>query len=482
MSLFAKPKAVLWPHAKSFDLYLSRPDNNVFTLDINLWSPLSPTDAAALKQLFADQKIDSLTILVPDDVVFTKSFMYDSEITTIDKAEVIGLAESFINFKIDPEYIDYNLIPASGKTLILAHIFDKNKITSLEQNLSQHNLISKSFKSVSESLAAVISRDFPGEYFLLFPNSMAEFTLILARGKQVYLTSMVKGPELELQKIINYSKLYFPAPTTKIFVPAGQDIKIKSTTALEQTPYDQAQIATTMGQPSNLPLPVLSAIMETSPVNTNPSPPSGGPSMENKKNILPFIAVFLITAALASFIIWFVLNRNSTTAGESPSVTDITPTLVEAPPTEIPTPTLPEISKTLKLQVLNATEINGQAALLKEKLTQLGFTSIAVGNSKEKLTENKLAVKAASPEVAAWFQSQLAGYFEVVPTADLPATSSYDAVFYIGTKLESVSAAVSPAAEAEATVAPTAKVTTRVTGTITPTRRPSGTVTPTPEL
>jgi hypothetical protein len=188
--------------------------------------------------------------------------------------------------------------------------------------------------------------------------------------------------------------------------------------------------------------------------------------MENTKNILPFIAVFVITAALASIIIWFVLNKNSENTPETP-IAEVTPTIVQEIPTEAPTPTMAEISKTLKLQVLNATDINGQAAVLKEKLTKLGFTSIAVGNSKEKLTENKLQIKASQASASAYFVQELAGFFDVVPTTDLPESSTYDAVFSIGTKLE---------ATADSTTAPSQKTTITPSATAT---KSATTVTPT---
>jgi hypothetical protein len=191
--------------------------------------------------------------------------------------------------------------------------------------------------------------------------------------------------------------------------------------------------------------------------------------MENKKNILPIIAVFIFTAALASIIIWFVLNRNKT---ETPT-TDQTQieesaAITEAIPTEMPTPTptpmIVEVNKALKLQVLNATEINGQAATVKAELAALGFTSIAVGNSKEIATSNQVKLKASLSTASAYFQGKLDTTFPATYTTDLPASSQYDAVFIIGTDLSTGASAVS---------------TTTTTTTVTPTKAKT-TVTPTP--
>lgn len=485
MALFSKPRVVIWPKDNSVNIYLDRADNNIFSLDINLWKSCSESDLQALSTLFAEQGIDTATILIPDDVVFTKSFIYDSEITEIDKNEVIGLAKSFISFKISPEYINYDLIQSSGKTIIQARIFEKSKITALESNLHSLSLKSFSFESVSQSIANIISQKFSDQYFLIYPLDNSEYLLMLAANDSIYLTSIIKGKELEIQKLINYSKLYFPSMVSKIFIPSDLTADLIATTKLDKSPYSQTSFASEYKKTSNLPVPVLgvmvsksitTGIMNTSDTN------SSQPKMENKKNILPFIAVFVITAALASIIIWFVLNKNSENTPETPMVSDITPTIVMEVPTEAPVPTVAEISKTLKLQVLNATEINGQAAVLKEKLTKLGFTSIAVGNSKDKLTENKLQIKASQASASAYFVQELAGFFDVVPTTDLPESSTYDAVFSIGTKLDATTDTTTAPSQ-KTTVAPSATATksaTAVTPTVKVTATPTVKVTAAP--
>jgi hypothetical protein len=475
MSLFRKPKAVLWPKSNSVDLYLDKADNNIFTADVNLWQTSTEAKLQALNTLLQDNGISTCSILIPDDVVFTKSFIYDSEITSIDKNEVIGLAESFITFKIDPECIDYKLIPSAGKTIIQAHIFDQTKISVLETNLKALNLKSYSFESVSGSIAKIIASKYEGEYFLVYPQG-SEYILLLAKKDSVYLTSIIKGKELEVQKIINYSKLYFPAITTKFYVPADLGVEIISTNKLEKTPYSQSALASELKKASNIPLPVLGLLVSNDPqpaiINVTDNS-SSNQKMENKKNILPFVAVFFITAAIASIIIWFVLNKNNSTA-QDPVVDGQVPTEAVETPTAAPTIAEIEISKTIKLQVLNATDINGQAAVLKEKLTNLGFSSIAVGNSKDKLTENQIKLKKGST-YAAYFTKELVGFFDAVPTEDLPASATYDVVFYIGTKLD---ATATGASASTTTVTPT--VTKAASTKVTPTVKVTTTVTPTP--
>jgi len=107
MSLFAKPKAVLWVKRKSVNLYFDRKENNVFNWDLNLFEPHSVEDLAPLTAFLNQQGLKEGVVLVDDDVIITKSFIYDSVIKTIEKKEVISLAESFIPFKIDPQYLNY---------------------------------------------------------------------------------------------------------------------------------------------------------------------------------------------------------------------------------------------------------------------------------------------------------------------------------------------------------------------------------------
>jgi hypothetical protein len=186
--------------------------------------------------------------------------------------------------------------------------------------------------------------------------------------------------------------------------------------------------------------------------------------MEKNRNFLPFIGVFVGTAIIASIIIWFVLNRNNPTTIQNPATT-VTPTVAATVPTSAPVPTVAEISKKLKIEVLNGTDINGQAAVLKNVLTKLGFTSVAVGNSSSKSTVNTIQMKTTLSADANYFQQTLAGYFDAVPTTDLKTTSTYDVVFTIGTDL---SQGTPPAAD-----------TTTPVETSTPTATPKVTVAPT---
>ncbi|MDD4785276.1 MAG: LytR C-terminal domain-containing protein [Candidatus Shapirobacteria bacterium] len=452
MSLFSKPKLILWPKAKAVDLYIDRKENNTLTFDINLWQKCSDKDLEPLNLYFKQNKFDSVSVLIPDDIVFTKSFTYDTKIDTIDKKEVIGLAAGLVNFKIDPNALDYKITQVNDKTIIQSFIYDKPKLDQLKENLNIIGVKISQTTSVSTAISNSISSIYKQEFFLIYPLNDQEYTLLLSKNNSVYLTINLKGPSLDIQKIVNYSNFYFSSITKKIYIPEGHDLDIITTTEMDKTIYNESQIAQSLSKASNLPLPVLGEIStsithNTDIIGSSTNISSSPKNMENKKkNILPIIAVFIFTAALASVIIWFILNRNVSEI-ENPS--DMDQVSQNLTPTEIPTPTptTAEISKTIKIQVLNATDINGQAATLKTKLTDLGFESVAVGNAKTTATENSVQVKSAS--ISAYFESKLATDFPATYTEDLTSTSTYDAVFTIGTDLSSLKTATPTETEEE---------------------------------
>lgn len=452
MQIFAKPKVVIWPKSQTVEIYLNRKDNNTITFDLNLWEDTTEANLQPLEFYLKQNKISRCSVLIPDDIVLTKSFIYDTKIDSIEKKDVIGLAESFVSFKIDNDSIEYNLVQDTDKTLIQSRIFDKSKLDVFRSNISKLNLEVETMVPVSQSIAATISRIYDQEYFLVYPLKDTEYTLLLARADSVYLTNNIKGPSLDIQKTINYSNLYFNEATKKIFLPR-EDFEYNSTTKLDDTVFSDSQIAIRFSKPANLPLPVLGLLLDTNRQPTGiiktptseleVSPTSVKPMNAAKKNILPIVAVFVFTAAIASVIIWFVLNKNSTADIESP-VSQNQPQdvpVVEYFPTEIPepTPTLEPIDKDLKIQVLNATDINGQAATLKQRLAALGFTSIAVGNSNEKLSSNQVKTKPSLATQSAYFEENLD--FDATFASTLSETGTYDLVFMIGQDLSENSSA-----------------------------------------
>lgn len=448
MSLFRKPLPVLWPKQETVDLYFHQTTENIQTFDLNLWQPKTESDLAPLRNYFHQNKITQVKLLLSDDVALTKTFIYDSAISEIDKKEVALLAQSSVSFTVDPEYIDYHLTPKEDKTLIHATIFDKAKVDILRQNLTTLAIVTTTTLSTSAAITRIIATFDPSTYFLIYPLKPAEFVLLLAKGNSLYLSSIIKNTPSDLQKLINYSNLYFGAITNKLFVPEKLNLEVNTTTKMDHTQYDPHQIALNLKLPSNLPLPVLGALLQPSiitqkpaiinqsPVNSSPTPQN---TMEPKKSILPIVAVFIFTAAVASIILWFVFNRNSTSPAIESPASEQTPFPTQAPiatatPTALPTIPATSLNKNIKIQVLNATGINGQAAALKGDLVKLGFKSITTGNSTDPATSNLIKTKSKYASYAAYFASQMPD-FASATTDELPDTSTSDIVFVIGTRL-----------------------------------------------
>jgi len=459
MSLFSKPKLILWPKSKTVELYIDRKENNTLSFDLNLWQKCSDKDLESLSLYFKQNRFDLVSVLIPDDVVFTKSFTYDTKIETIDKKEVISLATGLVNFKIDSDALEYKITQVNDKTIIQSFIYDKPKLDQLKENLSVIGVKISQTTSVSTAVSNIISSIYKQEFFLIYPLNDQEYTLLLSKNNSVYLTINLKGPSLDIQKIVNYSNFYFSSLTKKIYIPEGRDLEIITTTEMDKTIYNESQIAQSLSKASNLPLPVLGEIStsithNTDIIGSSVNISSSKKNMENKKkNLLPIVAVFIFTAALASIIIWVILNRN-TSEIESPKETEIIETNITPTEIPLPTPTIAEISKTIKIQVLNATDINGQAATVKAMLTKLGFTNVAVGNAKTNATANSVSVKSAT--TSAYFESTLATDFPATYTTDLAKTATYDAVFTIGTDLSTDASAIIKTATPSVTKAPTA--------------------------
>ncbi len=473
---FFKHKIVLWPKKEASDVFIDQKDNNFFSFNLDLWSDRTDLELQPMLEFFKGQS-NRLSCLVPDDVTVTKSFIYDTKTETIDKKEIKALAENTIPFDMDTDYIDFQLDNSlADKTIIRAKITNPAKIKILQANLAKIGLIIEQYETVSQQITRVINSFYQQDYFLIYPLNTTESMLILARGNDVFLTSKLKGVTPDIQKIINYSPLYFGKLTNKLFVPHDILYQVKSTTKMESTMYQPSQIAQSLNMPVNYPLPIIGSLMTggSSPPKTvimNNTPLVQKPTMQPKKNIIPVILVFVITAAIASLVLWMVTKKNSAPVVENPTSDTITTQPTEPPvPTDTPVPTLAPVSKKLKIEVLNATSINGQAAKVKKELTDLGFTSVTIGNSTEKATQNELRLKATSSDAAPYFQQNLP-MFDNATVSSLSSTSTYDIVVVIGTDLSTTGSA--PSATDTSTVVPTKKVTPTPTKKLTPSPTPT---------
>lgn len=434
MSLFSKPKVVLWPKKDSLEIYFDKTDNNTLSFEIDLWQTQSSDSLQNLANFFQKNKISQLYVILDDTYVITKTFIYDSVITTLDPNEVITLAKDSVDFKISPESVTFDLEPDNERTLVRTRIFNQEKFLLLTSNLEKLGLKVLDYETLSSALAKLFTHFDNGQHFFFYPISAHDYVAILSNQGHVYLTSIIKKNLPELKKLLNYSQAFFANPKPTQYFP-GEN-------------YNESEIAQRFQKASNLPLPVLSFFVGNSKPKTDIIKPTvpvidsikiETPMENNKKNILPIIAVFLITILITSAIVWFILDQNNknteinTPAGDTEPLTEEISSPVV---TEAPTPTLAEISKTIKIQVLNATDINGQAATLKTELTELGFTSVSTGNSTKKETTNQIQAK---KEIVTDYFLQKIPQFSDSTVSELAATSSYDLIFIIGTDLKATS-------------------------------------------
>ncbi|MFA6602762.1 MAG: LytR C-terminal domain-containing protein [Candidatus Shapirobacteria bacterium] len=467
MGIFSRPQLILWPKANHLEIYFFRPTDNHFSFDFNLWAEIQPSDLSTLKTFIAQSKAKDAWVIVSDEYMVRRTFVYDSKIDAIDTGELISIAKDYVDFPIESDAISSQFETFDDKTLILTTIKNKPKLDQLHQNLSELGLSQYSLASTSELLARVFSRFYPESFLAIYPTAPNDNTLFIAQNNRVYLSASVKNQNFEIQKTLNYSKLYFSSPIKKIYIPEGFKDNHLPTRA-EYSVYDETQIARQFNLSSNLPLPVIATSLSDIISSSNLPPSSSNQiqsNMEPKKSILPIIAVFVVTAVIASLVIGYVLNRNKALSG--PSVDDslvLTPAPTEVIPTATPTPTIAEISKTLKIQVLNGTEINGQAALLKNQVTTLGFTSVNTGNAPETATQNTIRTKPDGAANSAYFMSRLPDFAAATVAADLPTTSTYDVVLTIGSQLSTTAIPTT----ATTSVAPTAVVTVTTPVTATP--------------
>jgi len=415
---------------------------------MNLWVEQTADEISRLAAFLKSKKITSASVLIDDSVVFTRSFVYDEKVTTVALDEVVTLAKGTAPFEIVPSQVTYEVLPQGEKTLIQARIFDQTKLAPLLKNLGALNL-KLSYFALSEALVKLFDHFYDKPYFIFYSLD-SDYLVTLGYQGKVYLTSLVKKSLLDVKKTINYSQAYFGAQPVKVFLPTVLESTF-DVPDVEKSVYTDSQVVIDLKLPSNLPLPV-AGIIES--------------PMENKKNILPIIAVALFTAIIAAVIVWFALNQNNKPVEVTdPKVTMITPIPTEVISTITPTPviTIVEPSKSLKLQVLNATDISGQAAVIKEKLTTLGFTSVNVGNATEKVSGNELRIKASLSSSSAYFTSKVSD-FTTATVTDLKENSTYDVVYIIGTDLKTGAAAA-----VSTTVTPTKVATSTPKATVTPT-------------
>ena len=451
MSLFKKPSVCIWPKSHSLEIFIDRKENNHFVFEFDLWQTLSDTDATSLHSFFRTITSKNVFLLLPEEVATTKSFTYESSIDSLNKDEIMAMLSSVINFKVDPDHILYKLENSRGKTIIRVSVIDSQKVDILKANIEKIGIKITDYQPLSSSIVNVISQFYDKTYSLIYPIDPPQYLFILSKDNKIFLTDTIKAVSLDIKKKINYSKLYFGKTAEKLFIPSDFQTDLKIGDKIEKNPFDEAKISSKLGKSANFPLPVLSFFdaqlykqfkqtTDIIKITELENFQNKVPKMEDKKkkNPLVILLVFIASLSIVSAILWFLLNKQDGSI-VSPTSHKQTPTPDEQSlPTQAPTSTpapVVDLAKDLKIRVLNATDINGQAATLKNDLVALDFEDISVGNSSEDINKNTVKYKASIEGVEGYITANLAGFSQADFDDSLSDTETYDIIFLIGQDL-----------------------------------------------
>ncbi len=451
MSLFKKPSVCIWPKSHSLEIFIDRKENNHFVFEFDLWQSLPDQDATSLHSFFKTIAGKNIFLLLPEEVATTKSFTYESSIDSLTKDEIIAMLSSVINFKIDPDHLIYKLEDSGTKTIIRVSLIDTQKIDVLKANIEKIGIKITDYQPMSLSIVNVISQFYDKTYSLIYPIDPPQYLFILSKNNKIFLTDTIKGVSLDIKKKINYSKLYFGKSAEKLFIPSDFQTDLKVGEKIEKNPFDEAKISSKLGKSANFPLPVLSffdatlykQIKQTTDIikiTKLENFQNKVPKMEDKKkkNPLVILLVFIASLSIVSAILWFLLNKQDGSI-VSPTSQNQTPTPDDqSVPTQAPTSTpqpVVDLAKDLKIRVLNATDINGQAATFKNDLVALDFEDISVGNSSETLTKNTVKYKASIEGVESYITANLASFSQADFDDSLNDDDTYDIIFLIGQDL-----------------------------------------------
>jgi len=451
MSFLRKSDLVIWPKNHSVEIYINQKDNNHFVFEFDLYQPLIDADIKSLHSFFKSLSTNNIYWIIGDDIVITRSFIYESSIENINKDEISAMMTNNVDFDIDKDLLTYKLEQNKDKTIIRVNLVDGKKIDILKNNINRLGLKVSDYRLLSCLITNTVSQFYQDTYSIIYPLDTPQYLFILSQATKIYLTDIIKGVSLDIKKKINYSELYFDQICNKLFIPSDFTAELKISDKIEKNPFDESKISNKFTQSSNFPLPVISffnkdiysQIQKTTDIinipqleNVSNKPIKMIEEKKSKNSILIFV-VFTISLLVVSGIIWAILNKPKegvvSPSGDNPPIEDISP-VVE--PTDIPTPNpVAELDKDLKIRVLNATDINGQAATVKTSLTSLDFTDIAVGNSSETLSRNVVRYKAELDSVPNYMKQNLPGFADALYEAILEDTDTYDIVILIGQDL-----------------------------------------------
>ncbi len=164
-------------------------------------------------------------------------------------------------------------------------------------------------------------------------------------------------------------------------------------------------------------------------------PTLGGLPANRKKssNLVTWILIVILLGGLGAGGYLFRSKLTAMFNGSKDTTKDLT---ASASPTPTPEATpVPLVKSEYSLRVLNGTTTTGLAADLSDKLKQLGWTMLPVGNSADKkVAQTTVKVKEGQDRLAEEIIKDLASDYEASRGADLKDSDTADAEVVIGKK------------------------------------------------
>lgn len=197
-------------------------------------------------------------------------------------------------------------------------------------------------------------------------------------------------------------------------------------------------------------------------VQQGPIQPSGySTQVKSKDNGSKWIVVFILLLILGGGgIFFFTSTANKPIAIPTPTY-GVVP--IETIPTSTPLPTKtpePVVKSSITIEIQNGTGITGEAKLLQDKLKQLGYSEITVGNADT--TDNTETTvtfkKTLSPTAQDTLKSELEDFYKTVNTKT-STTQKVDVLIITGlrgTQTSKPATTGTPKATSSATLKPSA--------------------------
>jgi hypothetical protein len=177
-------------------------------------------------------------------------------------------------------------------------------------------------------------------------------------------------------------------------------------------------------------LPTVTPIGDTTTLQTDESddfePEHKGNGM---KVVLIFLTAIIVGGGAVAGFLFFSHNKQASV----PQVT-VSPTQAISPtePVASESAAMADIAN-LSVQILNGSGTAGEAARVRDFLQEAGFETFSLGNADSyEYTDTEVQLKEASPSAVFGKIKDALSTYTVVEKDQLPATSDYDVVIFVG--------------------------------------------------